>query len=274
MSCTLAPSRQEAPPYAAPRTRDRGVRRPHPGGSDRSRDHPRRVGGSRAERPDSDVDLCLLVTDEAFEVALAAGRLSWVEQGAGYEHGYYDIKVVTSAYLEAAAERGDDPVRAAFLHARVVWARVDGVAELLDRIPDVPAEQWEARIGSHIAQARLHGRYFLSQGHALGNRFLTQHAAVHLVASGGRALLALNHVLFQGPKYLEELVARAPRKPDGYAEAAASVLSNPTPQTGSAYLELLEEFHDWPYDFDRTLSRFVLDNELAWLFRTIPPEYS
>lgn len=240
------------------------------------------VDGSVAsgrERPDSDVDLVLIVTDEAFAAALGADRLSYVDDGVGsggigYEHGYYDIKLATVEYLELAAERGDDPVRAAFLHAKVAWSRVDGLEEKIARISAVPDAQWEQRMAAHIAQARLHGGFFLNQASQLSNQYLLQHAVVHLVGAGGRALLALNRTLFQGQKYLERLVSELDRKPVGYEAAAAEVLRNPNPATAKAYLTVLEEFYDWPLSREATLSRFVGDTELAWLFGTVPPEYS
>jgi hypothetical protein len=240
------------------------------------------VDGSVAsgrERPDSDVDLVLIVTDETFAAALAADRLSYVDDGAddggiGYEHGYYDIKVATVGYLDRAAERGDDPVRAAFLHAKVAWSRIDGLEEKIARINVVPDAQWEKRMAAQMAQARLHGGYFLNQASQLSNQYLLQHAVVHLVGAGGRALLALNRTLFQGQKYLETLVSELDRKPVGYEGAATAVLRDPNPATAKAYLTLLEEFHDWPLSQESTLSRFVQDTELAWLFGTVPPEYS
>jgi hypothetical protein len=235
------------------------------------------VDGSVAsglERTDSDVDLVLIVTDEAFQHALDAGRLSYTVDDAGYEHGYYDIKVATVGYLDLAAERGDDPVRAAFLHAKVAWSRIDGLEEMIARISAVADEQWEQRMVSHMAQVRLHGGYFLDQALQLSNQYLLQHAVVHLVGAGGRALLALNHRLFQGHKYLERLVSELDLKPVGYEAAAAEALRDPNPTTANAYMALLEEFYDWPLARDSSLSRFVLDNELAWLFGTAPPEYS
>jgi len=235
------------------------------------------VDGSVAsglERPDSDVDLVVIVTDEAFRRSLDAGRLSYVDDTAGYDHGYYDIKLATVGYLDRAADRGDDPVRAAFLHTKVAWSRIKGLEQQIDRISDVPDEQWDQRMASHIAQVRLHGGYFLNQAYQLSNQYLLQHAVVHLVGAGGRALLALNHRLFQGQKYLERLVSELDRKPSGYEAAAAEVLRNPNPATAKAYMTLLEEFYEWPLSSDTALSRFVLDTDLAWLFGTVPPEYS
>jgi hypothetical protein len=227
------------------------------------------------ERPDSDVDLYLVVDDAAFAQARNDGRLSYVSgDGVTYEGGYFDIKLVTLDYLDQAARRGDDPCRASFESARVVWSTIDDLEERLARILDVSEESWLHREAAFMAHARLQNWYFLPQAFDQGNAFLLHHAAVHLVMAAGRALLALNRVLFKAPKYLERTVAELRRSPDGYAQLASDVLANPTPATASALMNALEEFHSWPLSPAETLSRYVEDNELSWLTETMPPEYS
>lgn len=226
------------------------------------------------ERPDSDVDLCLVLTEEAFTESWRHNRLSYVEhEGATYEGGYFDIKVASPAFLRQAAERGDDPMRASFLDARVAWTRIDDLDELIATIPVLPDQVWDERMASFIAQARLHGGYFLDQAVKLGNTHLLHHAAVHLVSAGGRALLALNRTLFQGHKYLDPTLARLERMPPGYRAAAQAVLESPDRDVATAYLGLLEDFHDWPLPGDQSLSTFVRDNELAWFSGLNPPEF-
>jgi predicted nucleotidyltransferase len=236
------------------------------------------VTGSLArgsERPDSDIDLYLIVTESAWDRAFAAQRLMYVERdGADYEHGYFDIKLATLSYLEDAAERGDDPVRDSFAAARIVFSRVPDLGERMARVAAVPDEEWENRAGSFVAQARLHGGYFLKQGVERGDPLLAANAAVHLALAVGRALLASNRVLFPGPKYLGAAVAALPAKPPGIEDALIAVVRQPSIEAGSALLELLEGFREWPMPPGRTLSAFILDNELAWRYRTKPPEYS
>lgn len=227
------------------------------------------------ERPDSDVDAYLLLTEEAFAEALATNRVSWVERaGITYEGGYFDLKAVSLDYLAAAAERGDDPVRASFADARVAWSRVDDLDQRIARIPVLGESVWRARESSYLAQARLHGGYFLRQGHELDNLYLLHHAAVHLVGAGGRALLARHRTLYPGQKYLQALVASLPEIPAGYVALAEAVLERPTPETATAYLTALENVHDWPLEPDTALSTFVRDNELAWLTGRPTPEYA
>ena len=236
------------------------------------------VTGSLArgtEREDSDIDLYLLVTEEAWDAAYREKRLMFTEtEGVGYPGGYLDIKLATLSYLDDAADRGDDPVRDSFAHSRIAFSRIDDLRERLDRASVVPDETWATRTASFVAQVRLHGGYFLVQGFEAGDALLTQHAAVHLVTSASRAVLAHNRVLFQGPKYLAKAVARVERKPDGWGELVQSVLSNPTPDTARALSDALESFLPWPLPKEQTLSTFILDNELAWRYRTKTPEYS
>ncbi|MDH2443143.1 nucleotidyltransferase domain-containing protein [Amnibacterium sp. CER49] len=228
-----------------------------------------------AERPDSDVDVILVVTDERFAAALDAGRLAYVEtDDVAYEHGYIDVKLASPRYLEEAAERGDDPLRDGFAGARVVLDRIGGLPGLVARVAEVPQAQWDERAASFVAQARLHGGYFLVQGVERGDPLLAAHAAVHLATSAARAMLALNHVRFAGPKYLAAAVRALPRKPTGFDEALLEVVQRPSVEAGRRVLGLLEGAADWPLPRDASLSRFVLDNELAWRTRVPPPEYS
>lgn len=227
------------------------------------------------ERPDSDVDLYVVVTEERWNDAYTAQRLMYVEsEDIGYEGGYFDIKLATLSYLDDAAQGGDDPVRDSFAASRVVFSRVDDLAERIDRVHLVPEESWAPRVASFLAQARLHGDYFLKQAVDSGDQLLLRHASVHLATSAGRALLALNRVFFSGPKYLAKLVSHLENKPDGFDELLTAVLTDPTYATADALLASLEEFAGDLLPRDSTLSTFVLDNELAWRYGTKTPEYS
>lgn len=226
------------------------------------------------ERRDSDVDVYLIVAEAAFARAIEREQLSYVNtEDSTYDGGYVDIKVATLDYLRRAANEGDDPVRASFLGARVAWTREPEVADLVAAIPVLPDAVWEDRTASFIAQMRLYGGYFLKQGQQLGDEYLLRWAALHTVSSAGRALLARAHVLFPGNKYLTGLLAGLPDLPSGYLQLADHLLGAPTAEIGATFLALVEAHHDWPISREQTLSRFVRENELAWLTRVPPPEF-
>lgn len=235
------------------------------------------VDGSLAkgsERSDSDVDVYLVVTDDAFATAQSNERLSYVDRDvATYDGGYVDIKVATLDYLRVAVREGDDPTRASFIGARIAWSRDPEVAGLVAALPQLPDEAWDARAAAFIAQMRLYGGYFLRQGAQLGDELLLRWAAIHLLTSAGRALLAHAHVLFPGAKYLSGLLASLPDLPAGYLELSHQLLVSPTPELGRSLMDLVETHADWPITQEETLSRFVRDNELTWLTRVPPPEF-
>lgn len=228
-----------------------------------------------AERADSDVDLYVVVGERRWDEAYASRRLMYTStEGIGYDGGYFDIKLATLSYLDDAAERGDDPVRDSFASARVVFSRVPDLEARLARVVELPASDWEDRVAGFVAQCRLHGGYFLVQAHEHGDPLLLAHASVHLATSAARALLARERVFFPGPKYLRARVAGLTAAPPGYGALLDAVIASPSPATADALLEAVEAAVGSALPHEETLSRFVLDNELAWRYRTAPPEYS
>ncbi|MGO7983323.1 hypothetical protein ACC691_36315 [Rhizobium johnstonii] len=97
---------------------------------------------------------------------------------------------------------------------------------------------------------------------------------MHLALAAARAVLAHNRILFRGPKYVSEMLREAPEAPTGFAEAIDALLERPGVQAADGVLSTLHDFRDWPLDRADALSRFVEDNELAWLTGRLPPEYS
>jgi len=235
------------------------------------------VSGSVArgdERPDSDIDLYVVVTERCWAAAFDAQRLMYVDRDdVGYPGGYFDIKLATLSYLDDAAERGDDPVRDSFAHSKIAFSLVPDLQDRIARVAEIPDGRWLEAMASHVAQARLHGGYFLVQGIERDDPMLTAHAAIHLATSASRAMLALNRVPFAGPKYLLSTVADLADKPEGFDEAVSELVVRPSVAAGKRVLDMLEGAADWPLESDGTLSRFILDNELAWRYRTLPPEY-
>lgn len=108
------------------------------------------------ERPDSDVDVYLVVPEDVFDSAIAANRVIFAERSdATCPGGYVDVKLATVAFLDAAAERGDDPVRASFEDARVAWVRGGyDIAGRVAAIPVLPPMVWESRAVSFMSQVR------------------------------------------------------------------------------------------------------------------------
>ncbi|WP_454129261.1 nucleotidyltransferase domain-containing protein [Microbacterium aurum] len=224
-------------------------------------------------RPDSDVDVYLVVEDGRFTAEASRGRFAWVDRrGLDYPGSYIDVKLASPTYLTAAAERADDATRASFLGARVAYTRIARLDELITRIADVPAGDWDGRVASYLSQARLYGGYFLRQAASSGDEFLLRHAAVHLAHAAARAALATDRMLMRGPKYISESL-RTSSAPVSFLVAWDQLVARPSPESAAALLYELDVWLGTEPAGDEALSDFIRDNELAWLRRTVPPEY-
>jgi hypothetical protein len=155
------------------------------------------------ERPDSDVDVYLVITDQAYARASGGGDVAMVSRdGVDYDGGYF---------LAHAAEQGDV--------------------------------------------------------------FLLQHASVHTCLAAGRLALAHHRRLFAGPKYLARDLARLDRLPGGFLAAWHTLLGDPTPAAAGQLRDIINGWLGPGPHMDRTLSRFIADNEQGWLTGTHPPEF-
>lgn len=226
------------------------------------------------ERPDSDVDVYLVLTDAAYAAAERSGEVAFVStDGVAYAGGYVDVKLASPGYLAAAVDHGDDPTRASFADARVSFDRVGDLAALVAAMGDRPAEVWTGHVRAYRAQLALYAGYFLVRGYEHGDRFLLRHAAVHAAVAAGRSALAQHRRLFRGQKYLAGDVAALTELPTGFLEAWEAVVDEPTPETARTLVAVVDAWLGEPLTVDDALSRFVADNELAWLRGTARPEF-
>jgi hypothetical protein len=225
------------------------------------------------ERATSDVDVYLVVTDDAFAAAQSGRRVAYIDTGAATYDSYVDIKLSSPRYLERAVAHADDPTRASFLGARTVFDHTGSMASTVARIVTLPEEVWRRRVHAYRCQARLYGGYFLKQAHEQNDGFLLQHSAVHLCFAVGRVALAVNRTLFQGQKYLTATLSELAELPDGFVSAWHGVLADPTPNNAAVLTDMVDTWQGGPLSLEDTLSTFIIDNELAWLNGTVPPEF-
>jgi hypothetical protein len=224
-------------------------------------------------REDSDVDVYLVVDDDAYTEARSRGMIAAVSQdGVTYPGGYVDIKLASPHYLTNAVTSADDPTRASFTGARVTLDKTGELADRVAGIATLPDEVWKKRIVAYRAQTRLYGGYFLKQADQLGDHFLLNHSAVHLALAAGRLALAHHRQFFSGQKYLTTDLERLDL-PDRFKTCWGHVVAAPSAAIGQHLLDAIAAWLGPPEPFEAQLSRFISDNELAWLNGTIPPEF-
>lgn len=166
-------------------------------------------GGSVAkgtERPDSDLDAMVVVSDEIYRHRQAEHRTAETIGGlCTYEGGYFDVKYMTKDFLLDAAEHGSEPARNAFLKARVLFTRDPEIPDILARIPVFQTHEKEEKLLSFYADYWLNHFYFLKGCRVEG--YMRLHAVGEIVYSLYRILLQEHEVLFACNRRLEEQVA-------------------------------------------------------------------
>jgi hypothetical protein len=226
------------------------------------------VGGSIAkglERDDSDVDVMLVVTDDLFKEKWERNELGYITADfCDYPGGYVDGKIVDLRYIQAAAERGNEPTRAAFKGAFVAHSKIEGLEEIVRKIPEYPAQETREKIQSFYAQFEC-AYWYLGEAIKRSDRYLLSRAASDVVLYGGRLLLAHNGVLYPYHKFLMTELERAPEKPDNLTELANALLAEPNAENAKAFYDAIKGFRFWNEAWEAWQVRYMKDTELAWL---------
>jgi predicted nucleotidyltransferase len=225
------------------------------------------LGGSVAkglERPDSDIDAMVVVTDARYKELQSQNLLSEVISGyCDYEGGYFDIKYMTKEYLLAAAQKGSEPTRNPFIKSRCILAPDPEIPSIVERIPVFQKQEKEDKMLSFYAALCLNRGYFW---HYIDDPILRARVVSDIAFFGLRLLLEDQEVLFPCAKSLMKAVERLPHKPQDILEKCRIFVENPCDETKDAFVDPILECISYrpPEDYNQVLSRYVEDNEQWW----------
>lgn len=227
------------------------------------------LGGSIAHgfaKPDSDVDVTLVVSPADYQGRQREGRLHYNNRELCTYDGYIDGKYVDLDFLKLVAARGSDPIRYAYEGNRILFSRLDGLDSLLAAIVRFPVEEKAERLQRFAAQL-LAWRWYYSESLRQQNRYLSFLALQKLVLFSARLILTENELLFPYHKWMLRVLASAPRKPDGFLQDLDTLLTFPPWETVDHHVRNLLAFLQidfatadaaWP-------TRFMKDTELRWV---------
>lgn len=233
------------------------------------------IGGSVAKgcaRDDSDVDFMIIASDAEFDRRLAVRDL-FINRSdlCDYDGGYVDGKIVNLAYLEALAERGNEPSRAAFEGAFAAYSHIPDLDALLQRIFVYPETGHEERIRVFYSMAFIqHWLFHEAERH--GNRYTQARAASQLALFAGRLLLAHNRRLFPYHKWFLRALDSVADKPENVMTHIDDLLSAPCADHASALFESIRGFRDWGVSDLEAYTWFMTDVEWSWMSGNTPIE--
>jgi predicted nucleotidyltransferase len=226
------------------------------------------VGGSIVKgiaRPDSDVDVYLVATDERFERCRQERDHFFISGDfTDYEGGYVDGKIISLKFLHDVADRGSEPARWAFVGAQIVYSRILEVEELVRRIVVFPKEQRRDKIESFFSQVRVL-RWFIDEAEKRNDRYLLLRSAADMALFAGRLALIDNEIFFPSHKWFMREVRQATRKPDPLCDLMDAVLQNPCAETAAQLEQCVIAHYDPGLTWTQILTRFMADSEWNWL---------
>lgn len=225
-------------------------------------------GGSVAkgcERPDSDLDAMVVITEEEYEIRQRGNRTAETIEGhCTYEGGYFDIKYMTKQFLADAAERGSEPARNAFVKSVVLFTKDPEILDLVSRIPVFQKGEKAEKMLSFYADFWLNYYYFLKSCPIDG--YMKLHAVNEVIYSIYRMILQEHEILFPSNRRLEEFVGKI-------SEETAHLVTLGKACAESQEMEELDKFvscflelttYEAPTDIGSVLSRYTTDFEQWW----------
>ncbi|MEB2346448.1 MAG: nucleotidyltransferase domain-containing protein [Deltaproteobacteria bacterium] len=226
------------------------------------------LGGSIAhgfERPDSDVDLLIVVSDAEHAAREREGRVHyWTDEGCGWSGGYAEGKYVSLAFLDQVAQRGSEPARFAFQDARVLFSRVGDLGERLAAITRYPVEEKVARIRRFRAQFEA-WHWYAHEALKQGDRYLLGAAVARTLLFAARMLLAHNERLYPYHKWVMRVLGSVPDRPGDLFERIAAVHVEPSQASLLGLWACITNFRVWEGSDTPWNVQFMRDSELGWL---------
>jgi predicted nucleotidyltransferase len=216
------------------------------------------------ERPDSDIDLVIVVDDEAYAERAREHRLHFYDLEVSDHPGVLaEGKYVSESLLEQVARHGSEPARFALHDVRRLVGRVD-YTECFARIARYPVEGKLDRLRRFFAQVEAWHWYF-TEALRLENPYLLGTATSKLVLFGGRLVLTRNERLYPYHKWFLRVLETAEDKPDGLMAAIDALYREPTRPHADRFRELVIFHGPWEVPAAGWPSQFVIDSELNWL---------
>jgi hypothetical protein len=226
------------------------------------------LGGSLAhgfERPESDVDLLIVVSDAEHEARLREGRVQYLSaEGCDWPGGYVEGKYLGPAFLAQVAHSGSEPARFAFQDARVLFSRREGLEATLGAITRYPVEQKSERIRRFHAQFEA-WHWYAHEALKLGDHYLLGMAVARMVLFGARMFLAWNERLYPYHKWLLRVLEQAPERPPDLLERIAAVHAEPSQTSLLALWATVKNYRAWEGGEEPWAVQFMRDSELNWL---------
>lgn len=225
-------------------------------------------GGSVAkgnERPDSDLDAIIVVSDAVYKEKEASNCTAETVSGlCTYEGGYFDVKYVTKEFLKEAAEKGSEPARNAFVKSQVLFSSDPEIEGIVAQIPVFQRSGKEEKLKSFYSDFWLNYYYFLKGCSVDG--YMKLHAVNEVIYSLYRIFLQENEILFACNRRLEGQVEAISEDAAELVRLGRRLAATQTLEDADAFVNRFWEISGYkpPENIGAILSTYVKDFEQWW----------
>ena len=231
------------------------------------------LGGSIGhgfETSTSDVDIMILVSEEDHKKRLESNQVHFFNMDlCTYEGGYVDGKYFSLGFVKEGKEKGSEPARFAFAGTRILFSKVDGLAEEICKVAEYPIREKAERVKRFYAQFEA-WHWYCQESLRLDNAYLLGTSVSKLILFGGRLILAHNETLYPYHKWFLRVLETAREKPDDLLASLQLLNTVPTAQNIECFYEKVKMFQPWIQGEFSWPTQFMLDSELNWLAGKTP----
>lgn len=232
------------------------------------------IGGSLAkgwDRPDSDVDVVLIATDDEYARRLPENQMHYFTTDfCEYQGGYIDGKIVNRAFMLELAACGSEPARSAFVGAWITFSRWPELPDVLAQITIYPEATHTRKLQAFYAQLEA-ARWYIGEAEKRQQAYLLMRFTTEMVLFATRMILAHNRILYPYHKWMLTAVAEAPDKPADFLPLVETLLGQPTKAHADQLFDCLVDFAEWPTAPEGWGARFMHDSEWNWRDGQVPP---
>jgi hypothetical protein len=175
-----------------------------------------------------------------------------------------DGKYLGLGFLEQVRKKGSEPARFAFAGSRVLFSRVEGLAEEICRIAEYPTMEKSARIKRFYAQFEA-WHWYCHESIRLKNDCLLGTSVSKFILFSGRLILAHNELLYPYHKWFLRVLEDAREKPEGLLDCIHQLNSMPVHENIEALYDNVRTFQPWTDEALSWPTQFMVDSELNWL---------
>lgn len=212
------------------------------------------------EREDSDVDLCLIATDDEFEKVKSTKSFYFGNDGVFKDDIEIDGKIVPLSYFQSAIERDDEASRELFRGARILFDHSGKVESLIKEVLVYPEEKVDQKLRKFYSLFECN-QYYATQALKLDNEYLKIRCLAETVYYASRLILTHNRLFFPCHKSLPEFVERAENKPEGFQELSDKLLVEPTEDLLWNYFEMVNNYFSFLNMDEAEVVGLILDDE-------------